>query len=402
MKLTAASIGRLAVPAGKSEIIVFDSGVSGFGVRLRAGGNRSYVYQYKLGAKHRRITIGSTSAVDFSVARETARDLYAQVRLGRDPAGEKSHAKVKAGETFEAAAATYLDHARRALRPRTYDDVQRHLLKHAKPLHRLQLEKISRRDIASCISAVRAKAGPIAGNRVRTSLSGLFTWAMSEGLLEANPVIGTTRIEEKSRERVLSLDELLLIWNALPDDRDYGSIMKLLALTGARAGEIAGLRRDELRDGAILLPGTRTKNHREHLIPLSGPASAVIATVLDRHNDKRALVFGRGAGPFSGWSNCKEALDKRITEMAGKPLAPWRVHDLRRSFSSHCAAIGIQPHIVEVILGHVSTGPRSGVQGVYNRHSYLAEQATALDRWAEHLVSAVEGRLSNVTPLRNA
>jgi integrase len=403
MKLTAAAIGRLKLPPGKSEIIVFDSDVHGFGVRLRAGGSRSYIFQYKLGSsKNRRITVGAVSAVDFGVARDIAKDLYAAVRLGRDPAGERQHAKVKAGETFEAIVTQYLVHARRALRPRSYEDVERHLLRHAKPLHKMQLEKVSKRDIASCLATVRTKIGRIAGNRTRTSLSGLFSWAMSEGLIEANPVVGTTRIEEKSRERVLGLDELRQIWHALPDS-DYGWILKLLMLTGARAGEVAGLRRDELHDGAILLPGTRTKNHREHRIFLSKPASAVIVAALARRDgDKRNLVFGQGAGPFSGWSNCKEALDRRIAETAGKPLAPWRIHDLRRSFATHAAAIGIQPHIVEVILGHVSTGPRSGVAGIYNRHAYEPEQKTALERWAEYLTAIVEGRRSNVASLRSA
>jgi integrase len=224
---------------------------------------------------------------------------------------------------------------------------------------------------------------------------------MGEGLIESNPVVGTTRLEEKSRERVLGLDELRQIWSALPDS-DYGRILKLLLLTGARAGEIAGLRRDELRDGAILLPGTRTKNHREHLIPLSGPASATTAAALKQRGDKRNLVFGQGVGPFSGWSNCKEVLDRRIAEAAGKPLTPWRIHDLRRSFATHAAAIGIQPHIVEVLLGHVSTGPRSGVAGIYNRHAYEAEQRTALERWAEYLMAVVEGRHSNIATLRRA
>jgi len=401
MKLTAATIGRLAMPSGKNEIIVFDSGVSGFGVRLRAGGHRSYVFQYKLGAKHRRVSLGSVAALDFGAARETAKDLYAQVRLGRDPAGERQQTRAKAGETFEAAVAQYLDHARRALRPRTFWDVEHHLTKHAKPLHRLQLEKIGRRDIASCIAAVRTKAGPIAGNRVRTSLSGLFSWAMGEGLAETNPVVGTTRIEEKSRDRVLSPDELRLIWNALPPDSDYSDILKLLALTGARSGEISGLRRDELRDGTILLPAARTKNHREHLLPLSAPAGAIVAAALDRHDDKRNLVFGRGTGPFSGWSNCKEALDRRIANMTGKPLAPWRVHDLRRSFATHAAGIGIQPHIIEAVLNHVS-GHKGGVAGIYNRATYEPEKRTALDRWAEYLAAVVEGQSSKIAPLRRA
>jgi integrase len=388
MKLTAVAVGRLELPPGKSDDIVFDATIPGFGVRLRDGGNRSFIYQYKLGSKQRRLTIGSVAAVDFGTACKTARDLYAQVRLGRDPAGERERAKLRATETFGAVVTIrYLEHKRRELRPQPFKDVERHLLRYAKPLHRLQLETISRRDIAACLAAVRVNAGRIAANRARTSLSGLFSWAMAEGLVENNPVVGTIRVEEKSRERVLGLDELRLIWSALPTS-DFGGIMKLLALTGARAGEIAGLRREELRDAEILLPGSRTKNGREHLIPLSEPARAILAC---RREGERSLVFGRRAGPFSGWSKCKLALDQRIAEMAGKPLAPWRVHDLRRAFATHAAGIGIAPHVVEAVLNHVS-GHKGGVAGIYNRASYEREKRQALDTWAAHLSAIVEGR----------
>jgi integrase len=387
MKLTAAAIGRLRLPPGKTDDIVFDTAIHGFGVRLRDGGNRSFIYQYKLGSKQRRLTIGSVSAVDFGVACETAKDMYAKVRLGGDPAGEKAQARLKAHEAFEAVVtAQYLPHKRRELRPQPFKDVERHLLRYAKPLHRLQLETISRRDIASCLASVRVNVGRVAANRARTSLSALFSWAMGEGLVESNPVVGTLRVEEKSRERVLDPDELRLIWRALPAS-DFGSIMKLLALTGARAGEIAGLRREELRDGTILLPGSRTKNGREHLIPLSEAARAILTAALARHDEEtRRLVFGRRVGPFSGWSKCKLALDQRITEVAGKPLAPWRVHDLRRSFATHAAGIGIQPHIIEACLNHFS-GHKGGVAGIYNRSTYEPEKRTALETWAAHLLA---------------
>jgi integrase len=224
---------------------------------------------------------------------------------------------------------------------------------------------------------------------------------MAEGLVEANPVVGTLRVEEHSRERVLDLDELRLIWNALPA-RDYGAIIKLLALTGARANEIAGLRREELRDGAILLPGSRTKNGREHLIPLSAPARAILADHLEQHKDEtRSLVFGRRTGPFSGWSKCKDALDQRIAETAGRSLPHWTPHDLRRSFATNAAGIGIQPHIIEACLNHVS-GHKGGVAGIYNRAAYEPEKKTAFDRWAEHLLAVVEGREAVVVPLRRA
>jgi integrase len=456
MKLTSRNVRSESLPAGKSEAIFFDDDVPGFGLRLREGGSRSYVFQYKVGAKQRRMALGAVAAIDLSKARDTAKDLYARVRLGEDPAGDKAVSQSKAAETFEAVAQLYLADLRSRiktgdLRQRTYVDVERHLLTHAKALHGLQLGKIERRDIAACVASVARKNGDVTSNRVRTSLSGFFSWAMGEGLAEQNPVIGTNRKEEKARERVLSAAEIRTIWNALEDDH-YGAIMKLLALLGQREGEIAGLRLSELweieivtlqevdgvrlydvkevravppaeiaefswtevKDGrqwpklrgmAIVLPGERTKNKRRHLVPLSDAAREIIATVASKRRVNadgklRDLIFGYGEGPFSGWSNSKEALDARITE-AGSALPHWTVHDLRRSFSTHAAEIGIEPHIIEAVINHIS-GHKSGVAGTYNRARYEPAKRNALIRWANHLLALIEGRDSNVITLQRA
>ena len=273
---------------------------------------------------------------------------------------------------------------------------------HSKILHRLLLDKIQQRDIANVISAMRVKH-PVTANRIRTSLASLFSWAISEGLVQSNPVTGTKRTEEKSRDRVLDASELRLIWNALEDDH-FGSIIKLLALTGQRAREIAGMRWSELKNDDLLLPSERTKNHREHLVPLSEAARAIIAEQprrVDQDGNLRDLIFGFRQGPFSGWGKSKEDLDKRIAKKAGRELPHWTPHDLRRSFATHASGLGIQPHIIEVILNHVS-GFRAGVAGIYNRHAYDAEKRTALALWADHLMAIVENRKSNVAPLRRA
>jgi integrase len=262
---------------------------------------------------------------------------------------------------------------------------------------------VARADIASCLAAVRKNSGAVTANRVRTSLSTFFSWVMGEGLREDNPVIGTNRNEEKSRDRVLPPSELRLIWNNLEDD-DYGAIIKLSMLTGQRAGEIAGLQRPEVdsEKDLISLPGDRTKNHRPHTVPMSAPARAIIAARPERvgpDGKLRELLFGLGEGPFSGWSNCKERLDERIAKAAGKPLAHWTPHDLRRSFTTHAAELGIiQPHIIEAILNHVS-GHRGGVAGIYNRATYEPEKRTGLAKWAEQLLAWVEGRDSNIVAL---
>lgn len=410
MKLSVKTTGGLKLAPDKREEIIFDDDIPGFGLRLREGGSRTFVFQYKLGAKQRRMSLGKASASTFDAARKSANKLYARVQLGGDPAGEKVEAKAKAVETFDAIVPQFIEWQQTrtrkngsvGLKPRSLAEIERHLLGHAKVLNRLHVSKIGRAEIAGCVDAVARNCGPVAANRVRSSLSSFFAWALTKGKVEANPVIGTRPNEEKERERVLSDGELRLIWNSLADDH-YGAIVKLLMLTGQRKGEIAGLRRSEVQDHKIELPAERAKNHRDHIVPLSSPARAILAAQPQRttaDGKLRDLIFGFGEGPFSGWSGCKEELDKRVTKAAGKPLPEWVLHDLRRTVATGMGEhLGVQPHIVEAVLNHVS-GHKAGVAGIYNKSTYEREKAAALDLWAEHLLAIVEDRESNITPLR--
>ena len=240
---------------------------------------------------------------------------------------------------------------------------------------------------------------------------------MEQGRADGNPVIGTTRNKEESRDRVLTPPELRLIWSELGDD-DFADIVRLLALTGQRAGEIAGLTHSEMHDAQITLEKERTKNDRAHVVPLSAAAMAIIAKHEKR--DDRDLIFGRGAKPFSGWSKCKERLDARITKAhGGKEIAHWTPHDLRRTFATYASGglpalqaaklsaadkelakgLEIEPHVIEAVLNHVS-GTRGGVAGIYNRSTYEPQKRAALDRWAERLLAIVQGHPSKITPLR--
>jgi integrase len=410
MKLTSASIRTIEPVPPKTDRIEFDDAVPGFGVRARKGGSKVYIVQYAIGEKTRRMTLGKVALQGVDKAREKAKDILAAVRMGKDPAGEKQQDRAKAGETFKTVVERFLTfqlaHGGRnseGMRPRSYSEVERHLTEHAKSLNGLLLSKIQRQDVAGVISAVRAKGAAVTANRVRTSLSSFFSWAISEGLVDSNPVSGTLRTEEKSRERVLDPAELRAIWNSLEDDH-FGAIMKLLALTGQRASEISGLRWSELKNDSLVLPPPRTKNGREHSIPVSEAARTIIEKQPRREDadgKPRDLIFGHGEGPFTGWGKSMEALNKRIAEKAGQPLQHWTPHDLRRSFATHASGLGVQPHIIEVILNHVS-GFRAGVSGIYNRQTYEAEKRTALALWADHLLAITDDRASNVTPMRRA
>jgi integrase len=395
VKLTQKAVGALVLPAGKTEAIVFDDDLGGFGIRIRRGGARTWIYQYKLGSQHRRITLGSAAALSAVRARETAADLHAQVRLGRDPSGEKTESRARAAETVGATVQAYLDHKRKSLRPRSYTETERHLLKGCKPLHGLPLAKVDRRAVASRIAAIAARNGDVTANRTRASLAAFFAWCMREGLLDSNPVIGTNRQPEKSRERVLGDDELKMIWNALGSD-DYSVIVKLLMTTGQRGDEIAALRWSEIVGDEIKLSGARTKNGRPHDIPLAPSVHAL----LEGRERGDEFVFGRRQGrPFRGWGVCKEALDQRIRD-SGIKLEHWTHHDLRRTMATRLAETGTAPHIIEAILNHVS-GHKAGVHGIYNRANYEPQKRIALQKWADHVEALVSGkRKSSVVELR--
>src|SRR6516164_5005877 len=275
MKLTQKTIAALTLAEGKTEAIIFDSDLPGFGIRIRAGGSRTWIYQYKIGNQNRRVTLGSLAALTPAQARDTAAEMHAMVRLGRDPAGEKTEGRARAAETMIAVVQSYLTYQSGHLRPRSYRDLERHLLRYCKPLHGLQLAKINRRAVAARNSDVASSSGAATANRVRASLSALFAWAMRQGLLDANPVTGTNRQPEQSRTRVLSDAELKIIWNALGSD-DYSAIVRLLILTGQRRDEIGSLCWSEVTDDQIVLPPQRTKNARGHRIPIVPAVRAIL------------------------------------------------------------------------------------------------------------------------------
>jgi len=385
MRLTATSIKALALPPGTSDKTFFDDELHGFGVRIRSGGTARWVVQYDIGGKTKRVTLGTTAMLNASVARDKAKDLLAAIRLGADPAAEKREARLRAVETFGALLPRYLAYQRARRRPRSYTQLERHLVKYARELHPRPLAAIDRRTIAKLISELTEGSGAATAKVTRDSLSQYFTWLQREGVLEANPVTFTNvPTMNGARARLLSDEELRKIWSALGDG-DYSDVVKLLVLTGARRLEIGDLSWHEvdLEAAEIRLPAERCKNKRPHTILLSEPALAILAK---RLRNERGYVFGRGAFGFQGWSHCKEMLNARVPN-----VKDWVLHDLRRLISTAMHdRLGVPPHVVEAVLGHV--GHRSGVAGTYNKALYVDERRRALARWGEHVLGIVTGK----------
>jgi hypothetical protein len=299
MRLTRPNIARLLVPPGKSELIVFDDALPGFGIRLRSSGTRVWIAQYRTGAKQRRVTLGSVEVLDPDEARRAAKATLAKAQLGADPQAEKAAAKARAKQTLGNSIETYLlGHAKGRLKANTFRDVSRYLRVSWKPLHELPLHQVDRRAIASCLSVIAAESGGTSANRSRTTLSAFFSWAMREGLADVNPTVGTHTFDELTRERVLTNGEIAAVWNACRIDH-YGSIVKLLILTGQRRLEIGEVTRTEidLPGRRIRLPGARTKNvveqvraSIEHELAFGGeliPADEVLGAIALRDTLER-------------------------------------------------------------------------------------------------------------------
>ncbi len=421
---TQRDLDRLTLPAGKVEVFHFDARCPNLSVRIQRSGKPAFVAWYTApGGRRRRLTIGPVAGIELDDARRQAAGMINAARDGRDPAMERKQARRAASEVFtvgDLINAYLTEHAERHQRPRTLIETKRALERHWAPLHVLPSANITRRDVSARLIDLARTSGAVGANRARANLSAAFAWAMRAGLVDANPVIGTVKGEEVSRDRVLSLEELRAIWQATAELSGYDAIVRLLMFTWARRQEVGGMAHAELDREAALwsLAGERTKNGLQLEVPLSRQALAILAEFPEMPGCP--YLFGRaGRAPFSGWSRSKAQLDKRIAcwrakqrlgrellkdeePETGDHLARWTLHDLRRSGVTHAAEQAIAaPHIIEAVVNHVS-GHKSGVAGVYNRAAYRTEKAAALQRWADWLEATVEGRepASNVALFR--
>jgi integrase len=432
MKLTEHKIETLPVKKGRKDRLVFDDTQRGLAVRVAANGGRNYLCQYTLHGEKWRVPLGACSALSLAKAREAAAAIMGDVAKGRNPAAERK----------EAAAAERAKRARDRLTLRVLiDDWHRlHLAgrrasyaaEAVRALHYAfadvlddAAEDLDRTTIVRLLDAQtrrrkrKGENGARSGGAAmvgRTAAYGraAFAWAVKRGMVHANPFahLPVTKGIAK-RERVLTDEEIGEIWRAAGTvSAPYSTIIRILVLTGQRRGEVAGMTWGELSDDLSVwtMPSQRTKNGVTHVVPLSAPARDLIRGLLpgDSNQVKRiasdALVLpGAASTPFSGWSKAKAALDRAVAEVRGAGLAPWSVHDLRRTVATGLQRLGVRLEVTEAVLNHIS-GSRAGIAGVYQRHDWAAEKRAALDAWGAHVLAVAEGwsKSGNVVTLGRA
>jgi integrase len=251
--------------------------------------------------------------------------------------------------------------------------------------------------IAERLEQITQESGPVASNRARAKLAAFYTWAGRAGLIECgNPVTLTIKNRERPRQRALEDHELRAIWQHAGDDA-YGKIVRVLMLTGQRRTEIGGLRWDEItvgeHGGVLTLPDVRSKTGQRHVLPLTREVVDII-TSMARVGDH---VFGGAKVGFDNFSRAKVALDARIAEGLGAPIADWHLHDLRRSLRTRMVeTLRVPVNVAEAILNH--TPP--GIHKVYDVGVYAEQKREALEKWAAYLHPVVTGDDRKVVPMR--
>ncbi len=373
-----------ALPTPLKDIIYWDSGQPGFGIKVTPKGRKVFVVLYRVagtGSRVRKYTIGPLGQVTLHQARIAAQRVFAARLEGRDLAAEKQqarrhHVADKVGDLIEAYVSEHLSKNRSGAEVASL--LRREVAVHwaARSVH-----EVKKREIIEVVMRVMARGTPAAANKLFKVTKSFFSWCVGRAVLEVSPAHGLRApAKELARDRVLSDEELVQVVGAARQiGYPYGDVVELLALTGQRRQEIASLGRGEidLANRVLRFSGSRTKNGKAHIVHLS----AASLCVLDRATGAGHFVFSpTGRRPFQNFSPSKRQLDR----LSG--VTNWRLHDLRRTCVSGMARLGVPPHVADKVLNHQS-GTISGVAAVYQRHEFLAERKAALERWGTHVMS---------------
>ncbi|MEJ0019683.1 MAG: tyrosine-type recombinase/integrase [Acetobacteraceae bacterium] len=368
-------VSNLAPPE-KGQKIYRDDTLKGFCVRVSQGGTKTFVLVH--GADRQFTTLGRYPTIKLADARTEARRILAERTLG----------KLRPKRLpFEVALAQFVStHLKQKNRPRTAKDTEALIRNHFPRLVHKQVDEITISDITDVTDRLLKKSQPGAANHAFTAIKTFLRWCVRRRHIPHSPVEGLELpAKPGSRRRVLSDEELARILSVAREFGQFGAFVQVLALTGQRRGEIAALHRSWVGDAeTITLPAEVTKNKLEHTIPFGPRVSQILSTL-----QGEGLLFParHSARPISGFGPLKASLDAKLTERFGE-LEHWQLHDLRRTFSTGLAKLGVLPHVKEALLNHSSA--KTDVERIYDRYNYLPEMRAAMALWEKHIDSLLD------------
>lgn len=422
-KLTEIRLKTLKPPA-KGRLVEVDGEVPGLCFRVTAGGARSWLIRYRVKGRtgQRYVVPGPYPTVSLAAARQRAREIVAAAKRGEDLAeDERKRAAIAAATKSDTVANVAEEFIRRSLegrgRARSYvSAIRRMFEEHMLPRWRARdIRSITRRDVVALLDSIIDDGKPVLANRVLAAVRAMFNWAIRRGIVDASPAALVERpAQEKARERTLSAEEITALWPLFAGlGYPFGPFFQMALATGQRRDEVAQMRWADIdaQDRIWNLSGDQTKARRVHAVPLSPIAWEILmkaknaarfsAEGSDTKAGQSAYVFTTtGDTPISGYGKAKARIDSKIamalTEARLNPLAPWTIHDLRRTTASGLGKLGASRFIIGRVLNHADLS----VTGIYDRHAYLAEKRHALESWSTYLVNLIQPPGINVVELR--
>jgi len=407
MKLTAASVEKMKPTDRRQEIP--DQLCTGLYLTVQPSGKKGWQVRYRHAGVHRRMSLGAYPVLSLADARQRARDALAAASEGRDPAEEVRAAKAPKPQDDRDMIKTLIGQfdKRHLSGLKSGRVVRRELDRHVvSAWGERNIHDIAKRDVIDLLDGIADSGRVVTANRVRAYLNKFLNWAVERDILPMNPATGVKPVaKETSRDRVLSDDEIRWFWQACEAEGfPWGSLGKVLLLTGQRLGEVAAMTDTEITGDLWHLPAARTKNGRAHDVPLSEAVRDVLASI-ERIDGKAGFIFTTtGESPVSGFFKARAYLAARMVEIAseqvGEPveIPHWTFHDLRRTAATGMARLGIPVRITEAVLNHVS-GTGGGIVAVYQRHDYAEEKRNAMEAWGRFVRSRVEGYKNNVVQI---
>jgi integrase len=386
MKLTAKAVEKLRHEGLLHFRDIKDDGTPGLYLRILVSGEKRWIMRYKVGGRVRIGTFGDVGKISLADARTKAFSWQAIVRAGRDPAAEERRKALTERRlpSVTAFAAEFIERHSKPTKKSWREDER--LIRHdvLPAIGDLRMDTVTRRDLVLFIDAIRDRGAPIVANRALAVTRRMFAFAVERGVIETSPFAGVRALRETPRAHILSDDELQQLWTATalgspniePSTR---MALRLLLLTGARASEVCGASWDEIniKTAEWVIPSSRTKNGREHPIPLGGAAMEIV-------HEAAALRTGQWLLPARGRE--RHVTPSGVLQAAQRILGPGvTVHDVRRTTATGLQRLGVRLEVTEAVLNHVS-GTRAGVVGIYQRHDFSAEKRAALDAWARHIL----------------
>ena len=383
-----------------------DAACPGLHLVVQPTGTRSWAFRFRrrVDRKSVKLTIGKAGegGLSLAAARHAAAGHRHRLERGVAPVTAVTGVTGESGgggDKIETAVASFLErHVCRKNRVSTARATEGIFNSIVLPAWRGRtIGSIRRRDVIELVESVAARGRGYRANRTLAALSKLFKWLIARDALALSPVTGVERLhKEEARTRILSDDELRALWFACEHEGALGQAIRMLILTGARRNEVGHMRWLEIDEDRRLwtLPAARTKNAREHAIPLSPHAWALIEA-RPRFADCPFVFSADGKRPVNNWDEVK----RRISAKAGIPADTWRLHDLRRTAASGMQKLGVSVPVIERALNHVS-GTFRGIVGVYQQHDYADEVRIALQRWADRVEEIIGGKPAKVVKLR--